>query len=264
MTHVPPEPGTPAAAPTRAPSTTPPAVPPVPPQAPAAGADPTPTVAPPPARGGGCGRWALGCGATVLILLIVGAVLTWNFVGQPLWSVYTAVREVQNVGALDGRLANRAAYAAPEGGVVSEPQMERYVAVLERTGGAAQARLADLERRFEDLDGRDFVWTDAWRLGDAYAGFLRLLVETKEAQVAALNAEGFSAEEYAWVRAEVLRAAGLPGVGIGITDFADAFAGAGEPDVRPAAAPVPSENRALVERYRERLDEVAFLAALGL
>jgi hypothetical protein len=230
--------------------------------------DPAPTsspTAPPPARPArGCGRWALGCGATALILLVVGGALTWNFVGKPLWNVYTAVREVQNVGALDARLTNRAPFAVPANGVVTEGQMERYVAVLERTGGAARTRLEDLQRRFEDLDGRDFAWTDVWRLGDAYGGFLRLLVETKEGQVAALNAEGFSAEEYAWVRAEVLRAAGLPGAGYGVADFASAFTGGVEPDGRPVAAPVPPANRELVERFRARLDEVAFLAALGL
>lgn len=244
MTHVPPEP-VPAPSPQ-------PSVPPT-----------TPATAPP-ARGRGCGRWALGCGAATLILLIVGGVLTWNFVGKPIWSVYTAVREVQNVGNLDARLTNRAPFAVPAGGAVTEAQMERYVSVLERTGGAAQARIDDLQRRFEDLDGRDFAWTDVWRLGDAYGGFLRLLVDTKEAQVAALNAEGFSPEEYAWVRGEVLRAAGLPGIGYGVADFASAFTGGAEPDVRPSVEPVPAANRELVDRFRERLDEVAFLAALGL
>lgn len=243
MTHVPPEP---AAAP----------VAPI-------GPPPAPQGAPP-ARRGGCGRWALGCGVVLLLLLVVGGVLTWNFVGQPLWNVYTAVRDVQNIGALDARLTNRAAFAPPTTGTVSDAQMERYVAVLERTGGAARTRVDDLQRRFEDLDGRDFAWTDVWRLGDAYGGFLRLLVDTKEAQVAALNAEGFSAEEYAWVRAEVLRAAGLPGVGFGVADFANAFTSGEAPDARPSTAPVPAANRELVERYRERLDEVAFLAALGL
>ncbi len=240
MTHVPPEP----------------AAPPVPPSA--------PPQSPPPTRGRGCGRWALGCGVAVLILLVVGGALTWNFVGQPLWSVYTAVREVQNVGNLDARLTNRAPFAVPAGDVVTEPQMERYVSVLERTAGSAQARLDDLQRRFEDLEGRDFAWTDVWRLGDAYGGFLRLLVDTKEAQVAALNAEGFSAEEYAWVRGEVLRAAGLPGIGYGVADFAGALTGGAEPDVRPSLEPIPPANRELVERFRERLDEVAFLAAFGL
>lgn len=244
MTHVPPEPVAPSPAPQTAPSGVPPTA--------------------PPTRGRGCGRWALGCGATVLILLIVGGALTWNFVGKPLWSVYTAVREVQNVGALDGRLTNRASFAPPASSAVTETQMERYVSVLERTGGAAQARLDDLQRRFEDLDGRDFAWTDVWRLGDAYGSFLRLLVDTKEAQVAALNAEGFSAEEYAWVRGEVLRAAGLPGIGYNVADFADALTGGAEPDVRPSVEPVPPANRELVERFRERLDEFAFLAALGL
>ena len=244
MTHVPPEPVVPSPVPSSAAPSVPPTV--------------------PPPSGRGCGRWALGCGAAVLILLIVGGALTWNFVGKPLWNVFSAVREVQNVGALDARLTNRATFAAPANGALTEPQMERFVAVLERTGGSARARIDDLQRRFADLDGRDFAWTDVWRLGDAYGGFLRLLVDTKEAQVAALNAEGFSAEEYAWVRGAVLRAAGLPGQGLGVADFANVLTGGAEPDVQPSVEPVPPGNRALVERFRERLDDVAFLAALGL
>lgn len=226
--------------------------------------DGPPGAATPPAGRRGCGRGLLGCGFVALVLLVVGGALTWRFVGQPVWAVVTAVRDVQRADALDGRLANRAPYVPPADGSLTEAQVERFVAALERTAGGAQARLDVLQRRFAELDGRDFAWTDLWRLGDAYAGFLQLLVETKEGQVAALDAERFSAEEYAWVRAEVLRAAGLPGAGYGVAEFAGALTGAASLEGRADPTAVPAANVALVARVRERLDAVAFLAALGL
>lgn len=225
---------------------------------------PSPAASPPPATRRGCGRGLLGCGVVALVLLVVGGALTWRFVGQPVWAVVSAVRDVQRVDATDARLANRAPFAPPADGELAEAQVARYLAVLERTAGDAQARLDVLERRLAELDGREFAWTDLWRLGDAYAGFLRLLVETKEGQVAALNAEGFSAEEYAWVRTEVLRAAGLPGLGYGVAEFAGSLTGAVALDEPTAQAAAPAANVDLVARFRERLDAVAFLAALGL
>lgn len=225
---------------------------------------PSPAAGPPPASRRGCGRGLLGCGVVALVLLVVGGALTWRFVGQPVWAVVTAVRDVQRVDAADARLANRAPFVPPADGELSEAQVARYLAALERTAGDAQARLVVLEQRFTELDGREFAWTDLWRLGDAYAGFLRLLVETKEGQVAALNAEGFSAEEYAWVRTEVLRAAGLPGLGYGVAEFAGSLTGAVALDEPAGPAAAPAANVDLVARFRERLDAVAFLAALGL
>jgi hypothetical protein len=206
----------------------------------------------------------MGCGAVVLVLLVLGAAATWYFVGRPLQQVYAAVRDAERIESLDARIADRSSFVPPADGVLSEAQVERYVAVLERTATGLTARLEDLQVRFEELDGREFVWTDVWRLADAYREFLTLLTESKEAQVAALNAEGFSQGEYVWVRREVLRAAGLPGAAADVGSVVGSLIGQGDAPGSMPDAVVPPANVERVERWRARLDEVGFLAVLGL
>jgi hypothetical protein len=111
----------------------------------------------------------------------------------------------------------------------------------------------------DDFDGRRPDGFEIVLLAEAYAEMLRLLVEVLEAQSTALDAEGFSADEYAWVRWEVLRAAGYDGVEADVDGFVGALTGDGGVTVgpRPVATPVPEANRALVERYREALEETA-------
>lgn len=231
--------------------------------------EPTPPSSPPPpsatpARGRGCARGAMGCGAVVLVLLVLGAAATWYFVGRPLQQVYAAVRDAERIESLDARIADRSSFVPPADGVLSEAQVERYVAVLERTATGLTARLEDLQVRFEELDRREFVWTDVWRLADAYTEFLTLLTETKGAQVAALNAEGFSQGEYAWVRREVLRAAGLPGEAADVGAVVGSLVGGSDVPTATPNAVVPAVNVERVERWRARLDEIGFLAVLGL
>lgn len=215
-------------------------------------------------RGRGCAPWAIGCGVVLVVLLLVGGGLTWWFVGRPLQQVFAAVRDAERIAAADARVTNRAPYAPPADGLLTDDQVARFVAVLERTERDVSGRMSELQARYEDLDGRRLEWTDAWRLADAYAGFLRILVDTREAQLDALNAERFSVAEYAWVRAEVLRAASLPGGAYDVGGFLDAFLDQGAVPDRPRTDPAPAANVALVATYRDRLDQVAFLSAFGL
>jgi hypothetical protein len=215
-------------------------------------------------RSRGCAPWLVGCGVALLIVVVVGSAAAWWFIGRPVQQIARAAQEVGRIQTLDARVSDRSAYQPPADGELSEAQVRRYVAVLRRIEGDLEAEVLILEARYAEIDGRRPTWTDIPRLAGAYADFLRLLVRAKEAQVEALNAERFSLEQYAWVRREVLRAAGLPGVGYDVSAFVDAVTAEGA--LAPAAepAPVPARNAALVEAVREELEEVAFLALLGL
>jgi hypothetical protein len=214
-------------------------------------------------RGRGCASWVIGCGATLAILLVLGGAAAWWFVGRPLLQVYGAIQDVQSIDRLDDRVRNRAAFTPPADGVLSEAQVLRFLDVQQGMGDAVTGRLDRMQARFDQLEGRDFAWRDALGLAGAYTDFFRLLVDTKESQIAALDAAGFSAAEYAWVRREVLRAAGLD-ASADLGAFVGALTGGEDaaPRAQPAAA--PQANRDLVERYRERLDETVFLAVIGL
>jgi len=213
--------------------------------------------------GRGCAPWLIGCGATLAIVLLVGGGGAWWFVGRPLLQVYGAVQDVQRVEALDAGVSNRAPYAAPADGLLSESQVTRFLGVQRRMGDAVTGRLERLQGRFEELDGREFRWSDALRLAGVYTEFFQAIVETKESQVAALNAEGLSVAEYAWVRREVLRAAGVEAApDLGAVVGAMTSGGGDVAMLRPAGA--PQANRDLVERYRQELEETIFLAVIGL
>jgi hypothetical protein len=88
-----------------------------------------------------------------------------------------------------------------------------------------------------------------------------LIVDAKEAQVDALNANGFSLGEYAWVRGQVIRAAGFSAYQVDLA----ALAADGDDDlVRELEADVPAANVALVAPYAEELEQFLPLAAFGL
>jgi hypothetical protein len=221
-----------------------------------------PVSVPPTPRGRGCAPWALGCGVTLAIVMLLGGGAAWWFVGRPLLQVYQAVQGVQNIEALDARVRNRTAFAAPVDGLLTEGQVTRFLDVQRRMGAAVAGRLEGLERRFAEIDGRDFRWNDALRLAGAYTDVFGLLIETKETQIAALDAANFSVAEYGWVRREVLRAAGIAAPA-DVGAFVGGMTGEG-PAARVSPAGAPAANRDLVERYREALDEVVLLAVVGL
>lgn len=217
-----------------------------------------------PQRSGG-GRWLLGCLGVVLVLVLAVGVAAWWFVLRPLQQAAAVVEEVARIQELDQRVTNRAPFAPPDDGELSEDQVERYVAVLHTVRDDLDRNLQTLQQRYEDLDGRAPELMDIPRLASAYLDLFRLLVQAKEAQVAALNAQGFSVAEYQWVRSQVLGAIGLPGAGYDLGSFAQAFADGRDPTAAQTPVPsVPAANRALVEAYTEELDEVAILALFGL
>ncbi len=225
----------------------------------------SPDIAPPPSRKPGAGtRWVVGCLVALLIFGALAGAAFWWFVGRPLGQIARAAADVTAVARLDERISDRSAYVPPADGLLEPEQVERYVNVLGSVRSSLEGRLTRLEARFEAIDGRRPTWREVSSLAGAYADLLRLAVEAKEAQVAALNAEGFSLSELRWVRQEVVRAAGLPAADVDLTAYVQGLTAGQAPAARqldPSTAPL--ENRALVEGVRDRLDEVGVLLLLG-
>ena len=228
-----------------------------------AAASPTPAAQPPRRAGGG--RWLFGCLGVFLVLLIALGAAGWWFVVRPFQQMAAVVQEVATIQQLDQRVTNVEPYTPPEGSELSEDQVTRYVSVLRSVRDDLDVRLAQLEERYRDIGGRQPELMDVPRLASAYVDLFRMLVQAKEAQVAALNAEGFSLAEYRWVRSQVLIAAGLQGAGYDLSSFVQALADGQDPTApAPAPAAAPAANRELVQAYGDEFDELAFLALLGL
>ena len=218
-----------------------------------------------PRSGGGCARWAFGCGALLLIVLVVGGAATWWFVGRPVAEVFQSLQRLEAQGTLEQRLANRAAYQPPADGLLSEAQVVRYLEAQRQMQRELAERAERLTRRLDEVDRTEPQLADVIRMAEAYREVLRLVVEAVDVQATALDAHGFSAEEYRWVRWEVLRAAGVPGAAYGVDGLAAGFTGQeGRVEGPPPQAPVPEANRDLVAPYREEIEETIGLALLGL
>jgi len=226
---------------------------------------PTPVSQIPPPRGGGCARWAVGCGALALVLLLVGGAAIWWFVGRPFVEVVQRIERLEARGPLAQRLSNRGVYQPPADGLLSDEQIVRYLEAQRRMQRELAERSERLERRLDEVDRERPQLLDMIQMAAAYGEVLRLVGEAVDVQAAALDAQGFSAEEYRWVRWEVLRALDAPGAAYGVDGLTAIFTGQeGEAQVPPPQGIVPEANRARIEPYREELEEVLGLALLGL
>lgn len=210
----------------------------------------------------------VGCAGLTLVLLVAGGGALYFYVYKPFVSDYVgSAVEMAAVADMNAEVENQAAYASPPDGKLSAEQVERLVRVQEAIKTGLGGRIEALEAKYEQMEaeGRTAGYREvlgAWR--DA-AG---LFTEAKRAQVRALNAEGFSLDEYTWVRREAYRAAGLGLPAVAVGDLLEA-AQHGDPQVvqqRQARAygDVPEQNRAAVDPHAKTLEENAPLAWFGL
>ncbi len=211
-------------------------------------------------------RFVVGCMAVLAILLLIGAALAWWFVARPFQQVVQAAQQTVTIQQLDSEVTNRSPFVVPEGGLLTEDSVVRYVAVLETIRDDTTGRLAVLEERYEAFGGeRPTTFTAIMQLAGAYRDFFNLLAETKRSQVNALNQHGFSVDEYEWTRREVLKAAGMGAAGIGnLNTFLSSVTGDGGAPRQIDMSPAPAENIELVSPYMPQLGELGALAVFGL
>src|SRR5690606_21907638 len=159
-------------------------------------------------------------GIVLLVLMVGGGTLAYVYVVRPAMGAVNAAKDLAQIQQLENRVRDRSVYTAPGDGALAQAQVDRYL-------GASRAILAGLEGRIErlqdryqqlEIEGRD---PGLRELASAYADILRLVVEAKELQVEALNANGFSLSEYAWVRGQVIRAAGYETFQVDLSALAD-------------------------------------------
>jgi hypothetical protein len=207
----------------------------------------------------------MGCGSLALVLLLVGAAAAWWFVGRPVAEAVQTIERLEARGPLEQRLSNRGTYEPPADGLLRDEQIVRYLDAQRRMERELGERAARLERRLDEVDRERPQLIELIRMAGAYGEVLRLVEEAVDVQAAALDAQRFSAEEYRWVRWEILRVLDAPEVTYGIEGLAAAFTGqAGRASAPPPPTPAPEANRARIEPYREELEEHLGLALLGL
>lgn len=225
---------------------------------------------------------ALGCAVVAVLVTALLAVGFYVFVVRPGGEMLRSGVEMAKAGKeyatglarlgemaeLNADLENREPYEPPDDGELTAGQVERLVAVQRRVKAEMGQRVEAFGERYEDASrghppSPSEVGKMLGELGD-------LAVDAKRVQVAAMNEQGFSRQEYSWVRRQTMLALGLSGVSI---DFDEVTAALRKGDVERAleglddaegAEPlVPPANAELVEPYREELQTWAPMAALG-
>ena len=203
-------------------------------------------------------RFAIGCLSVVGILAVVGGALLYLYVLRPVQNVARGAEQLQRISVLNGEVRERSSFVPPGDDLLTQAQVERFMAVQTGVRERLEGKFGGLQAKYEEIEaqGRD---PNLRELAGAYTDLFDLVLAAKEAQVAELNERRFSLSEYRWVKAHVLRAAGLPTTGLDLTEFADPSAALVEVSGR-----VPEHDVELLEPYREGLEEGLSLAFFGL
>lgn len=213
-----------------------------------------------------------GCLGVFVIVVAVAGVLAWFFVGRPVMNGLETFRDIHQT---NERIENRASYDPPATGELTRSQVERFVTVQRTLSEELKQRLEELEQKYDQVNNQweqreptvreaIAVWGD---LGNLYA-------EAKAVQVEALNDEGFSLEEYRFVRHSFYQALGYELIPYNLDSIAQA---ASEGDVgvemdferfRAERAQIPEEtlakNRELVSEHADGAEEWLAFAWWGL
>lgn len=212
-----------------------------------------------------------------LVVLVLGAIV----VGVGAYFLYRAaspliedargyLEGMSQLSELDRRIDNKSPYTPPANGELTEAQVERFVRVQQHVRAQLGQRMKEIEERYQQLkqdSGTNQVpFTE---LLNSLRDITGVYVDARRFQVEALNKEGFSQDEYSWVRDRMYHAAGMEvGSRIDIQKLEDAIRnGTGLEGIRADRVRLPeapAKNRALVKPYIEQMDDWLPLVFFGL
>ena len=202
---------------------------------------------------------AIGCATFLLLSGLLSGFLIYRYIVRPVQRIAASVEQLTDLSAFNERLQNTRDFVIPEDGVLSEEQFERFLEVQADLRARLGDELESLRERLEPYtEQENFTFRDATQLLGTARELPELLRKIKDEQVQALNEQGFSLEEYAWVRREILRAAGDTLQSLNLSELLGDSV-----ELPESEGAVPEENRDLLEPYRERLDELLGFTLFG-
>ena len=212
-------------------------------------------------------KFLIGCFGLFVLLAIGGSVATYFFVIKPGMQFAQELAQLgQTFEQANANIENQSGFTPPANEELSQSGFDRYLAAQQQIQTQMSDRLQELEAKYQAFD-TNRPGSEQPGIGDivgVYADFGGLLVDVKRAQVEALNAQGFSLQEYNWTRTQVYRAldqqlgAFVIGDEFSLEQLINAETGS------EAQEPVPQSNIDMVEPHREQLMEMLALAWWGL
>jgi hypothetical protein len=200
-----------------------------------------------------------GCLIALAILVVGGGAVGYFVFIKPAGEFVSRMMEYgKEFEALNEGIANQDDYDASAETVLSSQQVQKFLDTHRFMKAQMDAELRTLDAKYKELNAsmkqgqRDMDLTE---IASAYLDIGDLIMEAKRAQVAALNQQDFSLQEYDWVRSRVYHAIGQS---VGVAAIGEARKAGFEIDE------VSEEDLKLVEPYRKELLETHVLAWFGL
>lgn len=160
-------------------------------------------------------KWLVGCLVTGLILAALVAGAGYWFIWRPLSAsgsdIMGQVSDLKKLGEAEQSVKNQSPYTAPADGKLSPAQVTAFVAIQQVILDKMGTDFALMEEKYTKLAEQNGSKPEDTNLKDvmgAYADITSLMTKAKQAQVAGLNAQSMSMEEYRWIRDQV--SAALP------------------------------------------------------
>jgi hypothetical protein len=221
----------------------------------------------------GRSRLWVGCAIAALVGCIAFGLLLYFGVYRPARAVMGDLDQAARLKAMNAGVVNRESFLKPLNGDLTGDQLARFARVQSGIHVGLGPDYPLLEERAAKLRGVTTTDgnTDPHRLGVreaimAFRGIGPVMLRAKELQVNALNVEGFSVEEYRWVREHFYRSLGFSRTGAYFEDFAaQVKAGKGMDVPSEAGLPPESEhNKDLATAYSDSVKSWFPLLVFGL
>lgn len=235
-------------------------------------------------------KLVIGCALVLVLVGIAGSVAFYYFVYKPARSFVASVSDLGQLAELDAKVTNTQAFAPPSADTLTEAQVRRFVAVQESLHARMGTRASELQAKYKAIETRGTEGVGMAEAVGAYRDLFGIIAEAKKAQVEALNTQGFSVDEYTWVKSRFYEAAGVTVTGIDFREMADKVksgdlkalqdvvtdAGAaatgraekgpasGRLETDTAGAGIPEANKALVAPYKDKAATWLIYGAFGL
>ncbi len=209
-------------------------------------------------------KFAIGCLGLILILSIVGGIAGYIFVYRPAKKAITStidnVKQLEQISELNKQIKNQSSFTIPADKILTKEQVDRYMAVQKTMKDSLESDFNTLEDKYKDLKGEPNL-RDIGKVMSAYSDLIRIILDAKKSQIAALNNSGFSLDEYEWVKRQVFASAGQTLTSIDLSKIASADS---NPTEILLPTNIPEQNIELLKKYKENLEDYVGLAFFGL
>jgi hypothetical protein len=218
-------------------------------------------------------KLVIGC--LVVLVLAAVAVATGSYFLYRAASPYIEdarnyVRGLSELGELEKEITNKSPHTPPASGELTDAQVQRFARVHEQVRAALGQRMREFEEKYKHLSSNNTANREPsfTELMSGLRDLTNVFIEARRYQVEALNKEGFSQEEYSWVRLRVFEAAGVEVANmVDLSKLQQVIRdGTGE-NISAADLPkidVPEKNRELVKPFMKKFEEWLPLAFFGL